>query len=65
MVEEFIDGGLEIVEIDLALGEPFLQSGEGWIGEKFGEARNVWLGRRRSGAEEYDISVENGFEVLG
>ena len=41
MVEEFTDDGLEIVEIDLALGEPFLQSDEGWIGEKFGKAGNI------------------------
>jgi hypothetical protein len=35
LVEELIDGGLEIVEIDLVLGEPLLQSDEGWIDEKF------------------------------
>ncbi len=65
MVEEFVDGGLEIVEIDLALGEPFLQSDEGWIGENFGEAGNVQLDPgRRHDAEQDDIIMETGSETL-
>src|SRR5258706_16026184 len=57
MVEELIDGGLEIVEVDLLLGEPFLQSGEGRIVEKFGEAGEllVRLARGRGGGGDVII----------
>ena len=65
LVEELIDGGLEFVEVDLALEEPLLERVEGGVGEQFRDAGHDRCRAGGAGSAEVDgVVAERGLEVL-
>lgn len=60
-----LDGGLQVVEVDLSLAEPLFERLKSGIGEQFGHAGHSQLGACVAGAAETDgVVAKRTLEVL-